>query len=86
MFDLTRNKRYNDLFLFSVSTMTRYFNVDIDNIITDYELAYQNAYENFIDEIKRSEDNILKLYSQDIDKYSKTLSMMHYNKFQMYYR
>ncbi|XP_015374744.1 PREDICTED: uncharacterized protein LOC107169504 [Diuraphis noxia] len=53
--------------------MTRYFNVDIDNITTDYELAYQNSYENFTDEIKRFDDDILKLYSQDIDKYSKTL-------------
>ncbi|XP_060864906.1 arginyl-tRNA--protein transferase 1-like [Metopolophium dirhodum] len=53
--------------------MTKYFNVDIDNIITDYELAYQNAKENFIDEIKRTDDNILKVYTQDIDEYSKTL-------------
>jgi len=55
--------------------MTKYFNVDIDNIVTDYELAYQHAKENFIDEIKRTNDNILKVYEQDIDKYSKTLSM-----------
>jgi len=55
--------------------MTKYFNVDIDNIITDYELVYQNAKENFIDEIKRTDDNILKVYTQDIEEYSKTLSM-----------
>lgn len=55
--------------------MTRYFNIDIDNIITDYELAYQNSKENFIDEIKQTNDNILKVYTQDIDEYSKTLSM-----------
>lgn len=53
--------------------MTKYFNVDIDNIITDYELVYQNAKENFIDEIKRTDDNILKVYTQDIEEYSKTL-------------
>ncbi|KAL4097045.1 hypothetical protein QTP88_021883 [Uroleucon formosanum] len=53
--------------------MTRYFNIDIDNIITDYELAYQNSKENFIDEIKQTNDNILKVYTQDIDEYSKTL-------------
>lgn len=55
--------------------MTRYFNVDIDNIITDYELAYQNSKENFINKIKRSHDDILKVYTQDIDEYNKTLSM-----------
>lgn len=53
--------------------MTRYFNIDIDNIITDYELSYQNTMENFIDEIKRNNDNILKVYSQKIDEYNKTL-------------
>lgn len=53
--------------------MTRYFNVDIDNIITDYELAYQNSKENFINKIKRSHDDILKVYTQDIDEYNKTL-------------
>ena len=55
--------------------MTKHFNVDIDNIITDYELAYQHAKESFIDEIKRTDENILKVYTQDIDEYSKTLSM-----------
>ncbi|XP_025194598.1 uncharacterized protein LOC112594158 [Melanaphis sacchari] len=53
--------------------MTKYFNVDIDNIITDYELSYQNTMENFIDEIKRNNDNILKVYTQNIEEYSKTL-------------
>ncbi|CAH1724666.1 unnamed protein product [Aphis gossypii] len=53
--------------------MTRYFNTDIDNIITDYELSYQNTMENFIDEIKRNNDNILKVYTQKIDEYSQTL-------------
>ncbi|XP_022165732.1 uncharacterized protein LOC111030511 [Myzus persicae] len=53
--------------------MTRYFNVDIDNIITDYELAHQNSKENFINKIKRSHDDILKVYTQDIDEYNKTL-------------
>lgn len=53
--------------------MTRYFNVDIDNIITDYELAYQNSKENFINKIKRSHDDILKVYTRDIDEYNKTL-------------
>ncbi|XP_026806403.1 uncharacterized protein LOC113549345 [Rhopalosiphum maidis] len=53
--------------------MTRYFNVDIDNIITDYELAYKNAMENFIDEIKRNNDDILKIYTQNMDEYSKKL-------------
>jgi len=55
--------------------MTRYFNADIDSIITDYELTNQHSKENFIDEIKRTDDNILKVYTQDIDEYSKTLSM-----------
>lgn len=58
--------------------MTRYFNIDIDNIITDYELSYQNTMENFIDEIKRNNDNILKVYAQKIDEYSQTLSMYLY--------
>uniref|UniRef100_A0A2S2NEH1 Kinetochore protein SPC25 n=1 Tax=Schizaphis graminum TaxID=13262 RepID=A0A2S2NEH1_SCHGA len=53
--------------------MTRYFNVDIDNIITDYELAYKNTMENFIDEIKRNNDDILKIYTQNMDEYSKKL-------------
>ncbi|KAE9541207.1 hypothetical protein AGLY_004452 [Aphis glycines] len=53
--------------------MTRYFNIDIDNIITDYELSYQNTMENFIDEIKRNNDNILKVYTQKIDEYNQTL-------------
>ncbi|NP_001191917.1 uncharacterized protein LOC100534630 isoform 1 [Acyrthosiphon pisum] len=57
----------------TTSTMTKHFNVDIDNIITDYELAYQHAKESFIDEIKRTDENILKVYTQDIDEYSKTL-------------
>lgn len=64
--------------------MTKYFNIDIDNIITDYELSYQNTMENFIDEIKRNNDNILKVYTQNIDEYSKTLSMYLY--YQMSYR
>lgn len=64
--------------------MTRYFNIDIDNIITDYELSYQNTTDNFIDEIKRNNDNILKIYSQKIDEYNKTLSMYLY--YQMSYR
>jgi len=55
--------------------MTRYFNVDIDNIIIDYELAYKNTMENFIDEIKRNNDDILKIYTQNMDEYSKKLSM-----------
>ncbi|XP_060852957.1 uncharacterized protein LOC132930872 [Rhopalosiphum padi] len=53
--------------------MTRYFNVDIDNIIIDYELAYKNTMENFIDEIKRNNDDILKIYTQNMDEYSKKL-------------
>lgn len=64
--------------------MMRYFNTDIDNIITDYELSYQNTMENFIDEIKRNNDNILKVYTQKIDEYSQTLSMYLY--YQMSYR
>lgn len=64
--------------MFSDFTMTRYFNIDIDNIITDYELSYQNTMENFIDEIKRNNDNILKVYAQKIDEYSQTLSMYLY--------
>lgn len=64
--------------------MTRYFNIDIDNIITDYELSFQNTMENVIDEIKRNNDNILKVYTQKIDEYSQTLSMYLY--YQMSYR
>lgn len=56
--------------------MSKYFNVDVDNIITDYELACQNTKENFIDEIKRNNDNILKEYTQTTDEYTKILKSL----------
>jgi len=55
--------------------MTRYFNVDIDNIITDYELGFQDSIENIIDKVKRKNDNEQKAFTQNIEDYSNTLSM-----------
>ncbi|CAI6366951.1 unnamed protein product [Macrosiphum euphorbiae] len=53
--------------------MTKYFKGNIDDICNEYKLAYQHAKESFVDEIKRTDENILKVYTQDIEEYSKTL-------------
>lgn len=55
--------------------MSRFFNVNIDSIINDHELSYQNTQDNFIKECKQMYDKLLKLYIQKVEERSKVLSM-----------
>lgn len=48
--------------------MERYYNIDIDNLISDHKLAYENAYENVTDQLKQLYNNRIKLYAQKIDE------------------
>lgn len=63
--------------------MSRLLDINIDGMITDYELSYKNANDNFINQFKRLNDNILQLYTHKIEEQGKILSM-YLNIFQLY--
>jgi len=55
--------------------MSTFFNIDVDNLIADYELSFINANNNFINEYKQIHNNILKAYTHKVEEHSKVLSM-----------
>lgn len=55
--------------------MSRFFNVNVDSIINDHEMSYQNTQDNFIKEYKQMYDKMLKLYMQKVEEHNKVLSM-----------
>ncbi|XP_025412337.1 uncharacterized protein LOC112684847 [Sipha flava] len=57
--------------------MERYYNIDIDKLISDHKLSYENECENVTNQLKQLYNNRIKLYAQKIDenyKISKQLS------------
>lgn len=56
--------------------MTKYFNIDIENIITDYDLSCQNVDDDFISQIKQQNNYLMKLYTQKIEESNKISSML----------
>lgn len=55
--------------------MSRLLDVDIDSMITDYELSYKNTNDNFTNQFKRLNDQILQLYTHKMEEQRKILSM-----------
>lgn len=55
--------------------MTRLFNIDIDSIITDYKISYQNENDNFINQVNRLNNNVLKEYTHRAKEHNQILSM-----------
>lgn len=55
--------------------MTKFFNIDIENIITDYNLSYQNVNDHFISQVKQQNNYLMKIYTQKIEESSKISSM-----------
>lgn len=51
------------------------FNVDINNVITDYKLSYQNSSDEFINTITQMKNNSQKLYTQKVEELDRVLSM-----------
>lgn len=71
-------------FYFSVFTMTKFFNIDIENIITDYDLSYQNVNDNFMSQIKQLNNDLMKIYTHKIEESKKLSSMLGYVNGKMY--
>lgn len=64
------------LFLFVlVSSMVNLFNIHIDNLVLDHTIQYQNAKDNFLDEVNKKLSNIMKTYEQKVDEQYKILRM-----------
>lgn len=55
--------------------MIKHFNVDFDNIITDYKLSYQNANDEFNNKIMQMNNNLQKLYTPKIEELDRISSM-----------
>lgn len=55
--------------------MSRFFNVDIDKIISDYELSYKKANDIHCNEHKRLNDNYLNIFSQKKEEHTNKMSM-----------
>lgn len=43
-------------------------NIDIDRLLSDHKLSYQNAYENVTDQLKQIHNNRIKLYAQKMEE------------------
>lgn len=54
--------------------MNKLFNIDIDDIIADYKLSYQNKNDNFINQINRLNNSVLKVYTHKVNEHNKILS------------
>lgn len=54
--------------------MATYFNIDVDSLILDHKLSYQNAYENVTGQVKELCNNNINLYAQKIDENHKISS------------
>lgn len=54
--------------VFSVFTMSRFFNVDINCMINDHELSYQNANSNFIEKYNKLYNDVQKVHKQKVDE------------------
>lgn len=72
------NLHYRALLLFLfvlVSSMANLFNIHIDNLVLDHTIQYQNAKDNFLDEVNKKHSNIMKIYEQKVDEQYKILRM-----------
>lgn len=72
----TRYFEWLFLFLFFlVSAMVSLFNVDVDNLVIDHTIQYQNARDKFLDEVNKKVDNTMKIYKEKIEEQYKVLRM-----------
>jgi hypothetical protein len=58
--------------------MERYYNIDIDKLISDHKLSYENECENVTNQLKQLYNNRIKLYAQKIDENYKISSSYTY--------
>lgn len=56
--------------------MTKFFNIDIENIITDYELSYQNVNDHFISQKNQLNNYLMKIYTQKLEESTKLSSKL----------